>query len=48
MHQEDEKYKYLFYGGDVRWDDDFETTNFDKLLCGNKFFEFEDDKLVSY
>lgn len=48
IHPDDESYKYLFYGGAVRWDDDFETTNLDKLLCGNRFFEFEDDVLASY
>lgn len=48
MHPDDESYKYLFYGGTVRWDDDFKTTSLDKLLCGNRFFEFEDDKLASY
>ena len=47
IHPDDESYKYLFYGA-VRWDDDFETTDLDKLLCGNRFFEFEDDELVSY
>ena len=32
VHPDDESYKYLFYGSAVRWDDDFETTNLDKLL----------------
>lgn len=50
----DNSYKYLFFGkpdqaAGIMWtDDNFETTDLDLLLIRNKYFEFEDDDLVSY